>query len=69
MNEERKLQATMMQSMVKLMEGMQTMQAQILDVRRQKDVEVVKNAAVELPKLQEWKADTAPLDWQTGCWS
>ena len=62
MNEERKLQATMMQSMVKLMEGMQTMQAQILDVRRQKDVEVVKNAAVELPKLQEWKADTAPLD-------
>ena len=43
-------------------EGMQTMQAQILDVRRQKDVEVVKNAAVELPKLQEWKADTAPLD-------
>ena len=37
-----KLQATMMQSMVKLMEGMQTMQAQILDVRRKKDVEVVK---------------------------
>ncbi|CAL1130775.1 unnamed protein product [Cladocopium goreaui] len=61
-DQERKLQATMMHSMVKLMEGMQTMQAQILDVRRQKDVEVVKNAAVELPKLQEWKADTAPLD-------
>ena len=59
---ERKLQATMMQSMVKLMEGMQTMQTQILDVKRQKDVEIVKNAAVDLPKLQEWKADTAPLD-------
>ena len=36
------------------------MQSQILEVRKQKDLEVVKNAAGDLPKLQEWKADTAP---------
>ena len=60
--DEFKLQAAMMQGMVKLMEGMQTMQAQILDVKRQKDVEIIKSAVVDLPKLQEWKADTAPLD-------
>ena len=51
-----------MQGMVKLMEGMQTMQALSLDVKRQKDVEIVKSAVVDLPKLPEWKADTAPLD-------
>ena len=60
--DEFKLQAAMMQGMVKLMEGMQEMQAQILDVKRQKDVEIVKSAVVDLPKLPEWKADTAPLD-------
>ena len=48
--------------MMKLMQGMQAMQTQILDVKRQKDLEVVKSGIVELPKLQEWKADTAPLD-------
>ena len=48
--------------MMKVMQGMQVMQTQILDVKRQKDLEVVKSGVVELPKLQEWKADTAPLD-------
>eukprot|EP00438_Fugacium_kawagutii_P029112 Skav233709 [mRNA] locus=scaffold2120:28636:35173:- [translate_table: standard] len=52
----------MMQSMLKVMEGMQMMQHQILDVRKGKEVEIVKNSVMELPKLPEWKAETAPLD-------
>ena len=48
--------------MMKLMQGMQAMQTQILDVKRQKDLEVVKSGIAELPRLQEWKPDTAPLD-------
>ena len=53
---------TMMQGMMKLMEGMQLMQSQILDVRKAKDMEVVKSSVAELPKLADWKADSAPLD-------
>ena len=52
----------MMQSMLKVMEGMQQMQHQILDVKKAKEVEIVKNSVMELPKLQEWRAETAPLD-------
>ena len=52
----------MMQSMMKLMEGMQLMQSQILEVKKQKDVEVVKSLVGELPKLPEWRVETAPLD-------
>ena len=47
---------------VRLMEGMQAMQTQIVDVKRHKDVEVVKSGVASLPRLPEWKADTAP-DW------
>eukprot|EP00435_Cladocopium_sp_Y103_P074775 s194_g51.t1 len=54
--------AAMMQGMMKLMEGMQMMQSQILDVKKQKDVEVVKSSVSELPRLPEWRAETAPLD-------
>lgn len=48
--------------MMNLIQGMQAMQTQILDVKRQKELEVVKSGVAELPKLQDWKADTAPLD-------
>ena len=48
--------------MMKLMEGMQLMQSQILDVRKAKEMEVVKSSVAELPKLADWKADSAPLD-------
>ena len=51
-----------LQGMVKLMEGMQAMQTQILDVKRHKELEVVKSSVASLPRLPEWKADTAPLD-------
>ena len=48
--------------MIKLMEGMQMMQSQILEVKKHKEVEVVKSSVNELPKLPEWRAETAPLD-------
>ena len=38
------------------------MQTQILDVKRHKEVEVVKSGVAALHRLPEWKADTAPLD-------
>eukprot|EP00435_Cladocopium_sp_Y103_P057763 s1049_g20.t1 len=44
------------------MEGMQMMQSQILDVKKHKDVELVKSSVSELPRLPEWRAETAPLD-------
>ena len=52
----------MMKGMMKLMEGMQLMQTQILEVRKQKELEVVKSSVSELPRLPEWKVETAPLD-------
>ena len=52
----------MMKGMLKLMEGMQMMQSQILEVKKEKTMEVVKGAVSELPKLPDWKAETAPLD-------
>ena len=52
----------MMKGMIKLMEGMQLMQSQILEVKKNKDVEVVKGSVGELPKLAEWRPETAPLD-------
>ena len=52
----------MMKGMLKLMEGMQMMQSQILEVKKEKMMEVVKGAVSELPKLPDWKAETAPLD-------
>ena len=52
----------MMKGMLKLMEGMQMMQSQILEVKKEKTMEVVKGAVSELPKLPEWRAETAPLD-------
>ncbi len=52
----------MMKGMMKLMEGMQMMQSQILEIRKNKDVEVVKGSVGELPRLAEWRPETAPLD-------
>ena len=52
----------LMKGMVKLMEGMQMMQSQILTVKRDKDVEVVRSGVSDLPRLPEWRVDTAPLD-------
>lgn len=52
----------MMKGMLKLMEGMQMMQSQILEVKKDKAVEVVRGSVSELPRLPEWKAETAPLD-------
>ena len=51
-----------LQGMVRLMEGMQLMQSQILDVKKAKEMEVVKSSVSELPKLADWKSDSAPLD-------
>ena len=53
--------------MMKLMQGMQARQTQILDVKRQKELEVVKSGIAELPRLQEWKPDTAPLEILIKC--
>ena len=61
----------MMKGMLKLMEGMQMMQSQILEVKKEKMMEVVKGGVSDLPKLPEWKAETAPLDltdWQSRRW-
>ena len=52
----------MMQGMMKLMEGMQVLQSQIVDAKKSKDMEIVKGAIPDLPRLPEWKAETAPLD-------
>ena len=52
----------MLKGMMKLMEGMQVMQAQLLDVKKDSSLEVVRGGASELPRLPEWKAETAPLD-------
>jgi len=52
----------MMKGMMKLMEGMQVLQSQIVDAKKSKDMEIVKGAIPDLPRLSEWKAETAPLD-------
>ena len=52
----------MMKGMLKLMEGMQVMQTQLLDVKKDSGLEVVRGGMSELPRLPEWKAETAPLD-------
>ena len=52
----------MLKGMMKLMEGMQVMQTQLLDVKKESGLEVVRGGASELPRLQEWRAETAPLD-------
>ena len=52
----------MMKGMMKLMEGMQVLQSQIVDAKKAKDMEIVKGAIPDLPRLPEWKAETAPLD-------
>lgn len=49
-------------SMMKLMEGMHALQAQIVDNKKDKEIEVVKGFVGELPKLPEWRAESAPLD-------
>lgn len=43
-----------------MMQGM--MQAQILDVKKTRDLEVVRSSVAELPRLVPWKAESAPLD-------
>ena len=48
--------------MLKLVQGMQVMRTQILDVKKQREIEVVKSSVNELPRLPEWRADAAPLD-------
>ena len=55
-------QSLMMKGMLKLMEGMQALQTEIMSVKKSKDVEVVKGFVGELQKLPEWRADSAPLD-------
>ena len=52
----------MLKGMMKLMEGMQVMQTQLLDVKKESGLEVVRGGASELPRLPEWRAETAPLD-------
>ena len=49
---------------LKLMQGMQTMQQQMMKGREDKkdEAEFVRQA-VELPKLPEWDAETAPIDY------
>ena len=51
-----------MKGMMKLMEGMHVMQAQLLDVKKDSGLEVVRGGASETSKLPEWRAETAPLD-------
>ena len=48
----------MMKGMLKLMEGMQVMQTQLLDVKKDSGLEVVRGGMSELPRLPEWKAET-----------
>ena len=55
-------QKAVVQSMLKLMEGMHALQVQIADTKKTKEVEVVKNYVGELPKLPDWRAESAPLD-------
>ena len=55
-------QSLMLKSMLKLMEGMHVLQAEIMNVRKTKDLEAVKGFVGELQKLPEWRADSAPLD-------
>ena len=52
----------MLKGMLKLMEGMQVMQTQLLHVKKDSGLEVVRGGMSELPRLSEWKAETAPLD-------
>ena len=49
---------------LKLMQGMQTLQQQIMKGRddRKDEAEFVRHS-VDLPKLQEWDAETAPIDF------
>ena len=55
-------QSQMMKGMLKLMEGMQALQTEIMNVKKTKDVENVKGFVGELQRLPEWRADSAPLD-------
>lgn len=55
-------QKAVVQSMLKLMEGMHALQVQIAETKKTKEVEVVKNYVGELPKLPDWRAESAPLD-------
>ena len=38
----------------------------LFGVKKQKEVEVVKSSVSELPRLPEWRSDTAPLDLSGG---
>jgi hypothetical protein len=54
-----------MKIMLKLMQGMQELQKQIVvskDERRGDEVEVVRLVS-DLPKLAEWSPETAPIDF------
>ena len=52
-----------MEVILQLVQGMQTMQRQLIDSRdRQDEAEVVRQAT-ELPKLPEWDPETAPIDY------
>ena len=55
-------QSLMVKSMLKLMEGMHVLQTEIMNVKKTKDLEVVKGFVGDLQKLPEWRADSAPLD-------
>ena len=55
-------QRAVVQSMLKLMEGMHALQVQITENKKSKEIEVVKGFVGELPKLPEWRAESAPLD-------
>ena len=52
----------MMKGMLKLMEGMQVMQNQLIDVKKESGMEIVRGGMADLPRLPDWKAETAPLD-------
>ena len=62
---EKKEEATQIQIMVKLMEGMQALQNRILDGKdedRSNEAEIVQNQPHPLPELCEWDPSTGPID-------
>ena len=63
--EEKGSEATQIQIMVKLMEGMQALQNRILDGKdedKTKDAEIVQSHVHPLPELCEWDPSTGPID-------
>lgn len=57
-----------MQLLLKIVQGMQSMQKQILEGKEdQKEESELVRYSPELPRLPEWNVETAPIDY--GDWS